>query len=360
MVDQLSVINNRIIIGLVVLTVEIILVIFVSLAPDTFDSSAEKTSKLEESDLKGSCEQEVNCRLPECYCSTFEHQMKRRDIPQMVYFGFDDGMTADAAKHYRYLFRPQRRNPNGCPIAATLFVADKFTDYNVLGDLYRHGFELAVHSMSHKNLKTGEDVRREAKEERDKISSLTGVPIEDIVGWRSPNLITAGDAQDSVLKELGFEYDISLTYVRSQMNDSEPWPFTLDYPWPFRCHIPTCPKHTHRGLWEVPVNSMRDYKDEFACVYVDGCLNRPTSVDEAYRYIMDNFHDNYYGNRAPFGFNMHYAWLLVPDNMKAMDKAMTDILLYNDVYIVSVKNVIEWMKTPTSLLNISTFDPWNC
>ncbi|XP_033744063.1 uncharacterized protein LOC117329940 [Pecten maximus] len=358
MVDQLTVINNRIIIGLVVLAVEIILVIFVSLAPDSFELS--KAAKLDEPDLVGPCEQEVNCELPECYCSTFEHKMNRRDIPQIVYFGFDDGQTADAARHYRRLFRPERRNPNGCPIAASLFVTDKYTDYSVLADMYRRGFEVAVHSITHNDLLTGADVKREAEGERDKIVTLAGIPKKEVVGWRSPSLVPAGDAQDSILKELGFEYDISLTYVRSYMNESEPWPFTLDYSWPFRCHIPTCPNHTHKGLWEVPVNSMRDFKDEFACVYVDGCLNRPETVEEAYKYIMYNFRDNYYGNRAPFGFNMHYAWLLVPSNMKAMDMAIREFLKHDDVYIVTVKNVIEWMKNPTPLVNISSFEPWSC
>ncbi|XP_069128983.1 chitin deacetylase 1-like [Argopecten irradians] len=358
MVDEIDVIKNRIFIGLVVLGIEIILVIFVSLAPDTYFLS--RPLGLEEDDLAGPCQQGVNCLLPKCFCSTFEHQMNVRDIPQMVYFGFDDGMTTAAANHYLQLFTPDRKNPNGCPITASLYVADEFTDYNALGDLYRRGFEVAVHSVTHENLKTGSSVRKEAREERRRITTLTGVPEDEIVGWRSPSLVTAGDAQDSVLKELGFTYDISLTYVKQHMNEREPFPFTLDYAWPYQCHIPSCPNHTHKGLWEVPVNSMRDFKDEFACVYVDGCLNRPESVEEAYKYIMLNFKDNYFGNRAPFGFNMHYAWLLVPDNKKALDMAIQEMLNHDDVYIVNVKQVIEWMKAPTSLVNITSFKPWSC
>lgn len=358
--NQLEVLNNKIIIGLIVLGVEFVLVIFVLLVPDPGQMFSGRLTEREESDMKGNCEQEINCRLPDCYCSTFDHQMSREDIPQMVYFAFDDGVTAVAADHYHRLFRPDRRNPNGCPIVASLYISDQYTDYGVLPDLYKRGFEMAVHSVTHTEIKTGEKVRTEAMEERNNIAMRSGIPKDEIVGWRSPSLITAGDKQDSVLKDLGFEYDISLTYTRMHMNDSTPWPFTMDFAWPFTCHIPPCPSHTHRGLWEVPVNSMRDYRDEFSCVYVDGCLNRAHNVEEAYQYLLYNFYDNYYGSRAPFGFNMHYAWLLVPSNMEAMDRIIQEMLKHDDVYIITVKHVIDWMKHPTALSNITNFEPWSC
>ncbi|OWF45312.1 hypothetical protein KP79_PYT12758 [Mizuhopecten yessoensis] len=53
--------------------------------------------------------------------------MDRRDIPQMVYFGFDDAVTPEGSKHYNVLFRRSRANPNGCPIGATLYILHQNT-----------------------------------------------------------------------------------------------------------------------------------------------------------------------------------------------------------------------------------------
>jgi hypothetical protein len=54
---------------------------------------------------------------------------KTKNIPQMVYFGFDDALTPVVAPYYKKLFRSDRVNPNGCSIGMTLFVSHKYTSY---------------------------------------------------------------------------------------------------------------------------------------------------------------------------------------------------------------------------------------
>ncbi|XP_033749230.1 uncharacterized protein LOC117333921 [Pecten maximus] len=306
------------------------------------------------------CQQGVNCHLPNCFCSTFEHFMKRSDIPQMVYFGLDDAVTGAAYDFYKLLFRKERTNPNGCPISLTLYISHEYTHYDVVREYRDLGYELAVHSVTHSNINTGEKVLSEARDQKINIINLAGANPEDVVGWRSPFLQTAGDSQIDMLAQLGFEYDISFTYKRAHMLEDNPFPFTLDYGWPYNCHIHPCPNQNHSGFWEVPVNAMRDYKDQFPCAFFDSCYNRLATEELVYKYIMDNFLSSYDGNRAPFGLHMHYAWLLSLHNLKGLDRAIHDMMQYPGVYIVNVKQMLEWMKRPTKLSELSSFEPWGC
>ncbi|OWF43786.1 uncharacterized protein LOC110459274 [Mizuhopecten yessoensis] len=316
---------------------------------------------LSASTSQDACQQDVNCFLPQCFCSKFNHPMNRSEIPQMVYFAFDDVVHVDVSKHYDYLFLKNNfTNPNGCPISITLFVSDKYTNYSMLKKYHQLGFELGVHSVTHSKVNTGDKVRKEAEDQRNYLIRQAGVSKEDIIGWRSPFLITAGDQQIDALKQLGLQYDISLIYQRAKMDDDDLWPFTMDYGWPFECLNNRCPKQNHKGFWQVPVNAMIDYKHEGSCTFVDGCYNKPNNEDEAYKFIMDNFYSHYRGNKSPFGFNMHASWFETVYLRDAMEKALRDINQYDDVYIVNIKQMLEWMRYPTKLSDIKTFDGLGC
>ncbi|XP_060080446.1 chitin deacetylase 7-like [Ylistrum balloti] len=305
---------------------------------------------------ENNCRQGVNCHLPDCFCSTLEHPLNRKEIPQMVFFGFDDAVNPESVQHYDFLFGRNRYNPNGCPISATLYISHQNTKYDIVKKYYDRGFEVAVHSVSHTNIDTYTKVMEEARDQRNNIATLAGVPIEEIVGWRSPNLFTAGDAQVTALQNLGYTYDISLSHRKLNMDDRDMWPFTLDY----GCQgLSKCPKQKHKGFWQIPVN-MVVWKKEQVCVYVDGCYKQPNNTDEAYNFIMDNFKRYYDGNRAPFGINMHMAWFYRPYTREGMDRAIQDMLKYNDVYIVTAKQMLQWMKNPTNLSQIMHFKDWDC
>lgn len=306
------------------------------------------------------CQQDVNCHLPDCFCATFLHPKERHAIPQMVYFAFDDGLRRESLLYFDKLFGDDRKNPNGCPVSISLFPSGVNTDYKILKECYQRGYEIAAHSVTHGHITTAERLQTEAKEQRENIANRVGISKETIIGWRSPYLETVGDEQVNILKKLGFKYDISLTYSKRKQGYMNPWPFTLDFGWPFPCKIPPCVNGNHAGFWEVPVNSMRDFRDTSACEYFDTCVNKTVHVDETYRYIMDNFRSHYHGNKAPFGLHMHVAWFREPNNMEAMYRAVSDMLRYDDVYIVNVKQVIAWMKTPTNTTDLEYFRQWSC
>lgn len=307
------------------------------------------------------CLQEQNCKLPDCFCATFQHPVLNvSSIPQMVYFAFDDALTPLVDPYYKKLFCSNRKNPNGCPISMTLFVSNQYTSYEEVKYFYDAGMEIGSHSVKHDHIRTAADLYQEALQQRKNLVEIGRIPESDVVGWRSPFLETAGDHQPDILHNLGYKYDVSITYRRSEMSDQNPWPFTADFGWPFLCQMEPCPSKPHPGFWEFPVNTMVDFKNQYPCNYVDGCVNRPENEDESFKYLMDNFMTAYTGNKAPFGIHMHASWFITKYNYKAMEKFMDEILKLPDVYIVTLKQVLDWMKSPTSLSNIAAFSSWQC
>lgn len=310
------------------------------------------------------CRQQVNCFMPKCYCSNKVFpQMRVKDIPQMVYFAFDDAVTPVVAKHYKRIFTPTRQNPNGCPIKMSLYISHNYTDYGFVRKYYKEGHEIAVHSVNHVRVDNEAVLYKEAKMQKEALAQLAGVQEKDIVGWRSPYLLSAGDDQPRILKQLGFKYDISLTYTRTSLKDDKMiWPFTLDYGWPHRCQIPECPKKSHPGFWEIPVISLMDKDDRFPCAYVDGCHSPPQTEQDAFDYLWNNFNSYYQGTRAPLGFHMHAAWFQYPlyDRVKVVNAFLDKILKLKDVYVITAKQMLEWMESPTPISHISGLKSWSC
>jgi hypothetical protein len=58
--------------------------------------------------------------------------MPVNEIPQIVYFAFDDEIDSSAGNYYKRLFHPSRKNPNGCPITMTMFATNKSTKYDLM------------------------------------------------------------------------------------------------------------------------------------------------------------------------------------------------------------------------------------
>ncbi|GFO14832.1 chitin deacetylase isoform b [Plakobranchus ocellatus] len=304
------------------------------------------------------CIQGDNCRLPNCFCPTFQHpSLPVLEIPQIVYFGFDDAVQPQVSGYYDQLFTADRKNPNGCPITMSLYVSDEYTQYSKVHDYYERGMEIASHSVTHQDIDTGKKLRKEAEEEKKNLINKGNVPASDVVGWRSPNLKTAGDEQPDILASLKYTYDISLSYNK---DFETPWPFTLDFGYPYPCSIPPCPgvDSSHPGFWEVIVRGFTNPVTGLSCGYVDGC--RPDGEDAALEYLWYNFLKTYEAERAPFGLNMHAAWFAYPEYLRATERFIDRLLGLSDIYIINVKQMLDWMRKPTSLAKIETFKPWSC
>lgn len=305
------------------------------------------------------CQNTNSCKPPKCVCCSDDMPLPYKEIPQMVFFTFDDAITPHVAGFYRQLFDSSRRNPNGCPVSMTLFISHSNTVYSLVREFYQKGMEIASHSVSHGHPKAS-TFKDEANKQKQNLARMARIPHTRIKGWRSPFLEPLGDAQPNMLQELGYSYDATLTISKKSLDEKPPVPFTLDYGWPYDCKIKPCPKQRHRGFWEVPVISLMDYLQRFDCVYVDGCNNPPPDEEAAFRFLWDNFQSYYKTNRAPFGINMHASWFFYPDRLKAMDRFIRELVLLDDVFIVSVKQVIDWLRNPVRLHDINSFEPWGC
>nr|KAG5705921.1 hypothetical protein BaRGS_010811 [Batillaria attramentaria] len=162
------------------------------------------------------------------------------------------------------------------------------------------------------------------------------------------------------LNTTGIEYDSSLVTSHKQ---SFTWPFTLDY----GCkHTDSaqCPQGGYPGLWEVPIVPLIDYKQQFSCTYADACLNHPPTSQDTFTYLMHNFNQALTSSRAPMGINLRREWFSHSHywpNVHGLSMFLDTVLnTRNDVYVVSIERMLDWMRNPVGLDQIKSFQRWNC
>lgn len=311
------------------------------------------------------CRTTGHCSLPNCSCCGHTIPGKNSQRPQLVYFSFDDAVMVRNSPLYEELFNENRTNPNKCPITMTLFVSHNDTDYGLVKQFYDKGMDIAVHGINHVRPLNALQFTYEALGQRLNLANRSQIPKEEIVGFRSPYLIAYGNDQFEILSKAGFAYDSTLTITKRSLIEESPVPFTMDYGWPYPCSIPECPTDHFQGFWEVPIVTVLDKQARYPCVYVDGCANSPTNEEESFTFLLENFMSYYTMNKAPFGLNMHSTWLLQeyetnPYRMKAMHRFLDYILSLDDVYVVNIKQIVEWMKHQPMLNELSKFAPFQC
>ena len=311
-----------------------------------------------------SCSNET-CRLPHCACEIQgEHKLiARADIPQMVLFTFDDHVNDEVYHYFLRLLRPSSKNPNGCPISATFFVSHihesgHLTNHTYVKQLYRAGHEIGSHGVSHRMPQswwqhaTYEQLRAEMESQRYLLSRLAAIPLSEIRGLRMPYLELGSDPQFRMMADVGFQFDATF------MSHSQTWPFTLDYPPSnFHCYGSNCPESSHPGIWEVPLNVLTTVDGE-KCIMVGGCSQEDADKADVLEYLWHNFNKSRNGNREPFGVNMHAKWFRGRHRFEAMQSFIADLIKLDDVYIVSVHQALEWMRSPFRLQDATHFGPW--
>lgn len=320
-----------------------------------------------------------SCHLPECFPpkSGIPGGLSVLDIPQLVFFTFDDAVTPTNKVIYDRLFDDKKRkNPNKCPIRATFFNSHNWTIYSLVSDLYKQGHEFGSHSITHREPSTWwekatiEQYKEEIVGQRNNIHRFASVPIDEIRSMRVPFLAMGKDNQFTMLQENNFTYDASMV---SRSNPPS-WPFTLQQPDKLTSDLCSvdwndCPKRPYT-LWELPLNTWYmtsdDAKVNCTTAMVDGC--RPTtskglpSKEEAVKYLKLNFQRHYNSTtRPPFGINMHAAWFQFSDEyLEAMEEFVDELLQMKEVWIVPAYKVIEWIRTPTPLAKLNDFAPFMC
>ncbi|GIY22966.1 nodB homology domain-containing protein [Caerostris extrusa] len=293
-----------------------------------------------------------HCLAPNCSCfGVVPLKGDTKNLPQFVVLTFDDAVTTLNINTYRQLLKA-KHNSNGCPVSATFFVSHEYNDYEFVNEVYKQGNDIAVHSITHESStemwKTASLNRwkDEMTGMRQILSKFGLIPSSEILGHRAPFLQSSGDSTFEMLKENQFVYDSSMP-SRAFM-DPPAWPYTLDHGFLQDCQIPPCPKSSYPGLWLFPMvqwkrtSVIRNEVIDFHCSMLDACTPYPTTAKETYAYMMDNFERHYTSNKAPFPVFLHEALEGFANFLDAMRQK-------EDVFIVSMREVLEYMKHPVKL-----------
>ncbi|GAB6020691.1 Cytidine deaminase 5 [Chamberlinius hualienensis] len=306
---------------------------------------------------------EDQCSLPNCYCSSTSFPPGITDItesPQIVMLNFDDSVEPTLYDAF-YSQLLQYKNPNGCNIGLNFMITHDYTDYTMAHDLWQSGCEFISNSISGlrddpTHIIDYSEWYNEMYGMKQIVSNLANIPMEDIVGSQPP-LGLGGDVMLQAVYDSGFQYDVSL--ITMIYNNSPLYPYTLDYKTTQHCDLSPCPRNSYPGLWEIPVidfNSTNGYP----CVTLDSCTG-VTGNQTTFEFLLNNFNFHYQTNRAPIGYFTHGSWFLTdPTHFSGYIQFIDYLQTLPDVFIITAKKALEWMKNPTKTADISNFEPWKC
>ncbi|XP_032307392.1 uncharacterized protein LOC6497677 isoform X7 [Drosophila ananassae] len=305
------------------------------------------------------CRKDV-CLLPDCYCGgkDIPGGLSVTETPQIVLMTFDDAINPINIDLYDELFNNKTRsNPNGCPLRGTFYVSHEWTDYGMVQDMYSDGHEMASHTVSHS---FGEQFSqkkwtREIAGQREILAAYGGVKLSDVRGMRAPFLSVGGNKMYKMLYDSNFTYDSSMPVYE---NRPPSWPYTLDYKIFHDCMIPPCPTRSYPGVWQVPMVMWQDLNGG-RCSMGDACSN-PSDAEGVTKMIMKNFERHYTTNRAPFGLFYHAAWFTQPHHKEGFIKFLDAINAMPDVWIVTNWQALQWVRDPTPISRINSFQPFQC
>ncbi|KAL3172762.1 hypothetical protein MRX96_012804 [Rhipicephalus microplus] len=121
------------------------------------------------------------------------------------------------------------------------------------------------------------------------------------------------------------------------------------------CAVPSCLGGTHHGLWLVPLNSYYMTTTSAGdgsraivsnCSMPDTCTPVPNTEAEMLDFLRSNFERYYHSNRAPFPVFIHETWLWTPGRRQGYLSFVDWLLTLDDVFIISVAEVVRFMKDP--------------
>ncbi|KAI3424258.1 hypothetical protein D9Q98_009612 [Chlorella vulgaris] len=283
------------------------------------------------------CQASLGCQ---CASSKAPTSIANGDLPQFIVLTNDDAITV-VSQPIILNVTERHTNKNGCKMPATWFVSIEYTDPALVKQVYTRGHEIATHTINHvANPNASQIVGA-----RDWLVKTAGIPKADVVGFRAPFLIFDPTQRD-VLAGNGFKWDSSISEqypsTTSPSASERLWPYTMDYGIPQNCAISTgtCSvDERHPGLWEFPMWNVQD-KTGATVASMD-------PLGDAYELYKQQFDERYSGNRAPLGIYIHAAWIIAdPTRADRLNKFLEYATSQENVFLVTVSQVLDWMKNP--------------
>ncbi|KAI3438445.1 hypothetical protein D9Q98_000875 [Chlorella vulgaris] len=324
----------------------------------------------------------ATCTPPDCACASDTPPAASgtwdiKDVPQFIVFTHDDAITSDTNEAIRSII-DEHTNRNGCNMPATFFVLEAGNDCNLAKAFWEQNSEIAIHSKTHLPLTDPFFLGPAGREDemfhaKTYLNETCGIPLEDMVGYRAPQLVHNPPVR-ALLEAKGMLYDSSILEFYGPPSESSPnasarlWPYTMDSGIPQDCAYfagATCTQtERYPGLWEVPLLEMQapngtllysmDPGLSVGAEYGSAANAVSISADDLFTLLQQNFNDSYNGNRSPFGLYVHTPWA-VNSSVQATNQFLDWALGLNDTYVVTMRQVIEWMQNPVP---VSEMDAW--
>ncbi|EFA03998.1 chitin deacetylase 8 precursor [Tribolium castaneum] len=314
---------------------------------------AHSSASPAENCLVDKCKIEDNCR-----CSSAINPINDAEnfAPQLIAITVSESVVQTLYENYLKPLFFDRKNPDGGPIGLTFYVPHEYTDYSLVQDLYVRGYEIGDHSITKEPNQTywreatSDDLIDEFKGQKIIISTFANIPYEDIVGVRTPQLQLEGDITFSAYEQSDLGYDNSWpTYAQERI-----LPYTLTYASTQKCTVTIkCPEEQHSGFWVAPITNIKGVNGT-ECNSLATCLVQG-SADEIADWLFDQvklYRDN---NRAPMTLRLDSYWFLFTENSyEGFTKFLDKIAQESDVFLVSVQDILEWIKNPVGYKDYKT------
>ncbi|ORX44366.1 hypothetical protein BCR36DRAFT_586224 [Piromyces finnis] len=292
------------------------------------------------------------CKLPDCLCPSHlpPGGIDPKDAPQFVLISYDDAVNDSTFGIIKNMYKGLAHS-NGCPVVATHFLQNQYTNYHYVQQLYSQGDEIALHTFYHTELAS----QKEIESGKTVISTFAGIPETEIKGFRAPFLKYNNELLQSI-QNLKLLYDSSTSSVREDTT----WPYTLDngVSDEFDCQaLNICGSITnHNGIWEIPL---------YSTFYTNN--NPPVSMDPPYDdgalldVLKTNFNNRYNGNRQPMAIAVHAIHCNEPEAKVSLYRNFIKwALSQKDVYFVTYSQLIEYMKNPVKASELSGHPAISC
>ncbi|KAF9109618.1 hypothetical protein BGX27_007399 [Mortierella sp. AM989] len=292
----------------------------------------------------------TKCVFPACVCPSASPPkgMDPKTVPQFFTLTFDDAIQPATVPVAASLMAPHR-NPNGCPIKATWFTQNLYSDYSLIQQWYAAGNEVADHTMNHLGTPPAEEISGN----RQSINAFSGIPFAKMTGFRAPFLNYSKSTFDTLAQEK-FQYDSSTT---AGLTDAF-WPYTLDYGLANDCWTGICAQSVSiPGMWEIPMHAITESDLPDAKSYnMDPQLSG--SAEAVSTWLKNNFNRHHQGNRQPFGIFLHPVHV---GNATALyNEFFSWAAGQSDVWFVTNQQLLEWMKNPVPASQLASQEYMKC
>jgi LysM repeat protein len=194
------------------------------------------------------------------------------------------------------------------------------------------------------------------------LNTQCGIPLTDLVGFRSPFLIHNPTvrgilAKNKILYDSSIDEYVSDSSLTSKTFSSRLYPYTFDNGIVQDCNwtLPSgqCTQNErYPGMWEVP---MWDLPNATVTPQINAYTMDPDRGfgGDLLTTLKTNFDQAYNGNRAPFPIYVHAPWF-TPEHINLANQFIEYALSKPNVYFVTIRQLIDWMNNPVPASQLAT------